>query len=192
MKIKNINIMYLVCALTMPVLAEANYYDLEDAFYKAGTVSKEEVVGWMGGRCFPANNPYHSENSLLVGSPVRYSNDGPAFGGTHHFMMWHAINYGPTYYDYMSSREIAGVKRVVNWVFNNTQNPSRQSDGSLTVHFYSDYTHNGRNHYVSNSVYSLRKGSVAGSKTSYLIAKLDLKNLPSKYCYQFEQIRSYY
>ncbi len=137
MKKKNINIMYLIiCALAMPVLAEANYYKLEDAFNKAGTVSKEEVVGWMSGRCFPTDNPYRAENSLLVATEVRYHSGGPALGGEHHYMMWWAWNEGATYFDYMSQGEIISTRNSLNWIFSNLR--IRKSFGSLMITYSSN------------------------------------------------------
>ncbi len=168
------------------------YNVLKEAFETAGTVSKEEVVGWMSGRCFPADNPYRAENSLLVATEVRYHSGGPALEGEHHFAMWWASNQGVTYFDYMSQREIISTRNSLNWIFSNAQNPSQQFDGSLMITYSSNYRMDGRHKNVLNTEYMLRKGSVAGSKKHYLIARITHGEGSGKFCYQFERLRDEY
>ncbi len=170
----------------LPLIADASYEKLEEAFENAGTVFASEITAWMSGRCFYSE--FTAGNGLLIATGRRYR-FSPTLVTGYKFSIWTNPGKGPTYFDHISPRRIRKIRRHTDRAFSSSLNLSVQSDGSLKQIYHSDNQYGGKHYSPADSEYLFRKGAIAGSEKPYLIVKIANERGVFKYCYMFKLVQ---
>ncbi len=159
------------------------FQQLKESFHNAETAQKNDVTGWISGRCFHQDTPNLAKNALLAGFFDETGEVGPGLDSKHRFAIIVNKNRGPNYFDNIMEEKRKVIREAENFITSGAT-LSIQKNRSLITHLN------------SSTKYSVRKGTISESDADeYLLVKVvnptDDTNF-LHYCYYFKKVREEY